>query len=160
MPEYRTALRSMSPKDQKALLFSDPPNLQVLQACLGAPAALSGVAEDVLAKAVERYVAITHPAELAAIAEDEESLDVLNAAVGMTCLAAKNIGEFSSDALLEKFIDASAPGTRAADSSDANAELLKQLGQLVIEPEGDRQKWSDEFHEQLLAEAHAEIAAL
>jgi hypothetical protein len=133
MPEYRTALRSMSPKDQRALLFSDPPNLHVLQACLGAPAALSGVAEDILARVVERYVAVTHPAELAAIAEDEKSLTVLNAAIGMTRLAAKNIGEFPSDAVLEKFIESSAPSASGAVESNDQSEGMKALGALAKE---------------------------
>ncbi len=159
MPEYRTALRGMSPAQQRALLFSDPPNLHVLQAAMGAPAALSGVAEDILAKAVERYVAITHPTELAAIAEDEESLNVLNAAVGMTCLAAKNIGEFPSDAVLEKFIETAAPAaTGATDQNDSSADLLKQLGQITKTE--DWQKESDERHARFLAEARAELAAI
>jgi hypothetical protein len=142
MPEYRTALRSMSPKDQRALLFSDPPNLHVLQACLGAPAALSGVAEDLLAKVVERYVAVTHPAELVAIAEDEESLAVLNAAVRMTCIAANKIGEFPSEKVFEDFVNANAPAARVGLASDQSDEmkalgaLAKEMGVKSIGPEG------------------------
>jgi hypothetical protein len=153
MPEFRTALRSMSLKDQHKLLFSDPLNVQVLQACLGAPAALSGVAEDVLAKAVERYVAITHPAELAAIAEDEESLAVLNAAVGMTCLAAKSIGEFPTDAVLEEFIETNAPTVRApADPT------MMVFSAPTLPPVS--QKTSEELQADALAYGRAEVARM
>ena len=130
MTEWRTVLRSMSPAQQKALLFSDPPNVQVLQAAVGAPAALSGIAAETLAKALEHYTTVTHPAELAAIAEQQEALDVLNAAAQMTLLAAKTIGEFPSEAVLEKFIESSAPAVPMLDPNDPNAELLQQLGQL------------------------------
>jgi len=87
------------------------------------------------------------------------ALDVLNAAVGMTCLAAKNIGEFPSDAVLEKFIESNAPTTPgASDPSDPNADLLKQLGQITKTE--DWQKESDETHARILAEARAELAVL
>jgi hypothetical protein len=153
MPEFRTALRSMSAKDQNKLLFSDPPNLQILQACLGAPAALSGVAEDTLAKAVERYVLAKHPAELASIAEDEESLAVLNAATGMTLLAAKSIGEFPTDAVLEKFIETSVPKVvPAADPSD----LMQQLSNLGPTPP---QKTPEEIQADAMAWGREQVAA-
>jgi hypothetical protein len=83
---------------------------------------------------------------------------VLNAATGMTLLAAKNIGEFPSDAVLEKFIATSAPTTSTAVDSNDLTHLLNGIGKL--ESTSDWQKRSDEFHERMLAEARAEIAAL
>jgi hypothetical protein len=152
--EMRTMLRGLSTSARTALLVSQNPDPTLVQAVLEAPSFSSGISDDVRARLLEFIVNRDHPKELEAIAQAEEAVEVLEAATGMTYLAAKLVSDFPSEKVLNDFIDANAPAMRsAADLGDS--DLLKQLGDVVRSRVPDNRTERD-----FLAEARAELAAL
>jgi hypothetical protein len=141
-----------------ALVMSNNPDPNVVAAILEAPGFLSGVTDEQRDRMLQTIIERDHPKELAAIAQAEEALTVLEAGIGMAHLAAKSVSEFPSDRVFEDFIGKDAPAPAPADPNDPNADLLAQLGKIA--KTGDWQKESDEFHARLLAEARKDLAAL
>src|SRR6188472_1766979 len=82
-----------------------------------------------------------HPDQLAAIAQVEEALELLDAATGMVLNAAKSVSEFPSEKTFNDFIDASAPAAAAPDPDPSDemkslGAIAKELGIRSIGPEG------------------------
>jgi hypothetical protein len=151
-------VRGLSASARIALLLSPNPDPTLVQAVLEAPSFSSGVTDDIRARMLQAIIERDHPQELKAIAQAEDAVQVLEAAIGMAHLAAKSVSEFPSERVFEDFINANAPASAGTtDPSDPNADLLKQLGKIA---KSDWQKQSDETHERILAEARAELAAL
>ena len=103
----------------------------LVQAVLEAPGFSSGVSDDVRERILEIVINRDHPNELAAIAETEEALELLDAATGMTLSAAKSVSEFPSEKTFNDFIDASAPALAGVSGGDDSSAALKELGELM-----------------------------
>ncbi len=153
--DLRNMLRAMPASKRMAYASGERVDPRILEAIFEAPAVASGLDDESYGRLMQESIKRAHPEALAEVKMAEETVELLEAAVGLTFSAAKNIGEFPSDAVLEKFIESNAPTTPAtADPSDDPIKLLNSLG-----PTADWQKESDETHERILAEARAELAA-
>jgi hypothetical protein len=150
--EMRQHLRGLSTAARAALLLSANPDPVLIQAVLEAPSFSSGVEDDIRERMLENYAATKHPNDLAEIAQAEEALELLEAATAMALGAAKSVSEFPSESLFEDFIGKQ---VGAADPSDPNADLLKQLGR---PPAPD--KTSDEIHADAMEWGRAQVAAM
>jgi hypothetical protein len=144
--EMRTYLRSLSKIGAASLLTSQDADPALIQAVLQAPSFLSGINDELRQRVLDNYVNRTHSNDLAQIAQTEEAVELLEAAVGIVFGTAKSAAEFPSDKVFSDFID------RAAPPVDP---VLPR-----VESVPDWQKRSDDFHARILAEARAEIAAL
>jgi thiamine pyrophosphate-dependent acetolactate synthase large subunit-like protein len=113
----------------------------LIAAVLEAPTFSTGISDDIRVRMIDEYVSRTHPSDLAQIAQVEEAIGLLEAATSMVFMVAKNVSEFPSEQVFSEFVDKAAPPvvetTRPKPAST-----------------------SDEFHEKLLAEGRADIAAL
>jgi hypothetical protein len=95
---------------------------------------------------IETVVNRDHPDQLKAIAETEEALELLEAATTMARDAARSVAEFPNERMFDAFF---------GEDKTPPVKVIEQPGAV-----SDEQKHSDAFHEQLLASARAEIAAL
>src|SRR6266404_1845850 len=129
--EMRTHLRGLSASARVALLLTENPDPTLVQAVLEAPGFSSGVSDDIRERMLEIVINRDHPNELAAIAETEEALELLDAATGMTLSAAKSVSEFPSEKTFNDFIDASAPALAGVSGGDDSSAALKELGELM-----------------------------
>ena len=130
--EMRTHLRGLSTSARAALLLTENPDPTLVQAVLEAPGFSSGVSDDIRERMLEIVINRDHPNELAAIAESEEALELLDAATGMVLSAAKSVSEFPSEKLFNDFIETTAPAARGVADSDPDADW-KALGALAKE---------------------------
>ncbi len=128
----RGQLRGLSASARAALLLSENPDPMLVQAVLEAPGFSSGVSDDVRERILEIVINRDHPNELAAIAETEEALELLDAATGMVLSAAKSVAEFPSEKTFNDFIDANAPAS-VSGGDDSPSDALKALGALAKE---------------------------
>jgi hypothetical protein len=156
--DLRNMLRAMPAAKRLAYASGEHVDPRILEAIFEAPAVASGLDDEGYRQLMQLSIERAHPQTLAEVKIVEETVELLEAAVGMTFNAAKTIAEFPSDATFEKFIETTAPAAAPADPGDPNADLLKQLGQITKNE--DWQKESDEIHARILAEARAELAAL
>jgi hypothetical protein len=85
--EYRSYVRSLGLGDRARVLLSD--DMEMIAAVLEVPPALSGLADDLLARVVDHYIEKTAGGELKAIEETEEALSLVQAAVGVAELDLK-----------------------------------------------------------------------
>jgi len=139
--EMRGQLRGLSASARVALLLTENPDRTLVEAVLEAPGFSSGVSDDIRERMLEIVINRDHPNELAAIAETEEALELLEAATAMTLSAAKSVSEFPSEKTFNDFIDASASAAASVSGGDdVTAKLMKELGQLHAEFAADKKR--------------------
>jgi hypothetical protein len=137
-------LRSLSNNERTRLLLSQNPDPILVQAVLEAPSFSSGITDETRARMLEFVVNRDHANDLAAIAEVEEALELLEAATRMVWTTAKSASEFPSEKTFSDFIDSSAPpATTSADfGDDRSTKLMNELGQIHAGIAADRKKES------------------
>jgi len=137
--EMRGQLRGLSTSARTALLLTENPDPTLVQAVLEGPGFSSGVSDDIRERMLEIVINRDHPNELAAIAETEEALELLDAATGMVLSAAKSVSEFPSEKTFDDFIETTAPAS-VSGGDDVTAKLMKELGQLHAEFAADKKR--------------------
>jgi hypothetical protein len=89
--ELRTFLRGMSTAERNRLLFSG--DRDIIEAVVDAPAALSGIDEEMRAKAVEHFMEATSGPALRDLEANEDALEAAEAALEVAGRALEKLAE-------------------------------------------------------------------
>jgi hypothetical protein len=143
-----TMLRGMSQGARTALLLSKNPDPRLVQAVREAPEFLSRVSAEIKERMVQMIVARDHPTDLAAIAEADEALALLDAATETVFTAARSVAEFPSDKMFADFVETTKPARPTASLDEPKSpeliafeKLAKEAGIKSMNPDG-----SIEYH--------------